>query len=214
VTAYPPPAGEPVRIVSVTAAAMGPTRVDAHLPALLAYHGCACGIEVNGIQVRRESRVDGRRRAREQGRCFTTLSCRPATTIHAYYYGDGRMTRRGNIGYLGKYVRRDPQLGLRLQADVFILLSLSPRGIFITLTDSTIKQCSAVQCSIYSFIVKKGRLFHLWCSGRRKMGASISKLFSGLVWGKKDIRILILGLVCCKPIFWKSTLTLLLGQCG
>jgi hypothetical protein len=27
------------------------------------------------------------------------------------------------------------------------------------------------------------------------MGASISKLFSGLIWGKKDIRILILGLV-------------------
>lgn len=27
------------------------------------------------------------------------------------------------------------------------------------------------------------------------MGASISKLFTGLIWGKKDIRILILGLV-------------------
>ena len=27
------------------------------------------------------------------------------------------------------------------------------------------------------------------------MGASISKIFSGLIWGKKDIRILILGLV-------------------
>jgi hypothetical protein len=27
------------------------------------------------------------------------------------------------------------------------------------------------------------------------MGASISKLFTGLIWGKKEIRILILGLV-------------------
>lgn len=27
------------------------------------------------------------------------------------------------------------------------------------------------------------------------MGASISQLFTGLIWGKKDIRILILGLV-------------------
>ena len=35
------------------------------------------------------------------------------------------------------------------------------------------------------------------------MGGSISKLFSSLVWGKKDIRILILGLVR----FPKPTLT-------
>ena len=27
------------------------------------------------------------------------------------------------------------------------------------------------------------------------MGASLSKMFSGLIWGKKEIRILILGLV-------------------
>jgi hypothetical protein len=31
------------------------------------------------------------------------------------------------------------------------------------------------------------------------MGASISKVFSGLIWGKKEIRILILGLVCIQP---------------
>lgn len=33
----------------------------------------------------------------------------------------------------------------------------------------------------------------------RIMGGSLSKLFSGLIWGKKDIRILILGLVRLSP---------------
>jgi len=38
------------------------------------------------------------------------------------------------------------------------------------------------------------------------MGGSISKLFSGLIWGKKDIRILILGLVryCLTCEVWSS----------
>jgi hypothetical protein len=46
------------------------------------------------------------------------------------------------------------------------------------------------------------------------MGGSLSKLFSGLIWGKKDIRILILGLVGYALAQLSSlTLTKRLGQC-
>jgi ADP-ribosylation factor-like protein 1 len=44
------------------------------------------------------------------------------------------------------------------------------------------------------------------------MGASISKLFSGLIWGKKDIRILILGLV--SAIAGRCQALLLISEIG
>lgn len=40
------------------------------------------------------------------------------------------------------------------------------------------------------------------------MGASISKLFSGIIWGKKEIRILILGLVRINLV-WDYSLVLI-----
>lgn len=52
-----------------------------------------------------------------------------------------------------------------------------------------------------------------WLAGSAEMGASVSWL-SGLLWAKKEIRILILGLVCplflssfskSQVLFWNST---------
>lgn len=52
------------------------------------------------------------------------------------------------------------------------------------------------------------------CIVSHNMGASISKLFSGLVWGKKDIRILILGLVGHQPANERcGSLMSMVGQC-